>query len=96
MDTDKNYVLVEVVQQFRIRYAIKVPPGEDKSEYALNLVADNEPKEFSQKDLGETVISHRYMTEKGILELCDRDNDYCKPWPDSQKIKIFVTDIPEN
>ena len=96
MDTDKNYVLVEVVQQFRIRYAIKVPPGEDKSEYALNLVADNEPKEFSQKDLGETVISHRYMTEKGLLELWDRDNDYCKAWPDSQKIKIFVTDIPKN
>ena len=98
MDTDneKNYVLVDVVQQFRVRYAIKVPPGKNKSACALDTVNAGEAKEFSQKDLGETIVSHRYMTEKGMLELCDRDNDYCVSWPTSQKIKIFVTELNED
>lgn len=82
-------VLVECVSMFRMRYMVEVP--EDHPEYALDTVTMNEAKEFSQEHLGETIVSHRQMTEAEALALCDIDNHYCKSWNDQQKIDAFFT-----
>jgi hypothetical protein len=41
-----EFVLVECVSTFRMRYVVEVPEG--KSEYALDTVVMNEANEFSQ------------------------------------------------
>lgn len=88
-EEDKEWVLVDAVQQFRIRYMVQVPKG--KEEWALDTVTMKEAKEFSQQDLGETIVSHRVVPFMEALELCDVDNDYCNKWNIEQKVKAFFT-----
>jgi hypothetical protein len=88
-----QWVLVDCVSQFRMRYMVQVPVG--KSEWALDTVAMNEAKEFSQEHIGETIVSHRVVTEREALDICDVDNDYCKKWDDAKKMEAFFTFEPE-
>lgn len=86
---NKEWVLVETVQMFRHRYMVQVPEG--KSEWALDTVTCEEAKEFSQEHLGETIVSHRVIGADEALELCDKDNDYCKVWSTEKKLEAFFT-----
>lgn len=88
---EKRWVLVECVSQFRMRYMVEVPA--DHPEYALDTVTMNEAKEFSQEHIGETIVSHRAMTEEEALQLCDQDNSYVVgKWTDEQKKNAFFTE----
>ena len=94
--TEKQWVLVECVSQFRQRYMVEVPVGtdqygKDKSEWALDTVTMNEAKEFSQEHLGETIVSHRVISQADALALCDEDNDYTAEWTEEQKLRNFFT-----
>lgn len=91
MNENTELVLVETVSMFRMRYVIEVPKG--NSDYALDTVTMNEAKEFSQKHLGETIVSHRTITKEEALDICDIDNYYAKPWTDEVKFKTFLTSI---
>lgn len=84
-----EWVLVETVSQFRMRYMIEVPVG--KKEWALDTVTCNEGKEFSQEHIGETIVSHRVVSQEEALKICDEDNDYCQKWSDEKKIEVFFT-----
>jgi hypothetical protein len=91
-----QWVLVETVQMFHHRYMVEVPVGtdkmgRDKSEWALDSVAMEDAKEFSQEHLGETIVSHRVIDEKDALALCDVDNAYCRGWSTEQKKDAFFT-----
>ena len=86
---EKEWILVETVSQFRQRYMVEVPKG--KADWALETVSMNEAKEFSQKHLGETIVSHRVMTEEEALALSDKDNDYGADWTKEQKLDAFFT-----
>jgi hypothetical protein len=86
---DMEWVLVDTVSQFRMRYMVQVPVG--KKEWALDTVTMNEAKEFSQEHIGETIVSHRVVTEEEAIQICDEDNDYCKTWSDEKKIDVFFT-----
>ena len=88
-EPETEWVLVEAISQFRERYMVEVPKG--KSSYALDTVVMQEAKEFSQEHLGEVIVSHRVVTFDEALELCDKDNDYCKSWNEEQKINAFFT-----
>lgn len=87
--TDKVWVMVDTVSQFRMRYMVEVPA--DHPEYALDTVTCAEAKEFSQEWVGETIVSHHVLTEEQALIQCDKDNDYCKSWSAEQKVKAFFT-----
>lgn len=94
--TEKQWVLVECVSQFRQRYMVEVPVGtdqfgKDKSEWALDTVTMNEAKEFSQEHLGETIVSHRVISLADALVLCDKDNAYVADWTEEQKLDTFFT-----
>ena len=89
MDKKSDWVLVETVEMFRMRYLVQVPKG--KKDYALDMVTIKEAKEFSQKYIGETIVSHRIITEKEALALADEDNDYAKSWDKNHKIEAFFT-----
>ena len=86
-----EWVLVEAISQFRERYVVEVPKG--KSEYALDTVTMDEAKEFSQKHLGETIVSHRVISEKDALDMFDEDNDYLKDWNDDKKMECGFTSV---
>jgi hypothetical protein len=89
MSNEKVWVLVETVSMFRERYMVEAPA--DHPEYALDDVTMETAKEFSQLHVGETIMSHRVLTEAEALTLCDVDNDYCKSWNTEQKMNAFFT-----
>jgi len=82
--------MVECVSQFRQRYVIEVDA--EYPEYALDDVAMERYKEFSQVHLGEVVVSHRVVGVDEVLAICDEDNAYCKSWSDEKKLQVFVTE----
>jgi len=100
-----KYVLVETISQYRMRYVIEVPDDHDSGEFpcsaiqwAEDTVTMEEMKEFSQKWIGETILSSREVNRDQILDLVNEDNDYCNgkygnPWTDDKKIEVFVTPI---
>ena len=82
-------VLVETISQFRMRYLIET--NDNHPEWALDSVVEGHVnnkviKEFSQEHLGETVFSHRTVTEQDALDLFRKDNNYLATWSDN-KIK---------
>lgn len=89
---EMDLVLVECVNQFRIRYLVEVPKG--KQEWALDTVTMNEAKEFSQEHLTETIVSSRVISEKTALELCKQDNAYMFTnlnRPEQEILASFIT-----
>jgi len=88
-EVDKEWVLVETVETFRMRFMVQVPKG--KADWALDTVVMEEAKEFSQKFLGNQIISHRVVTEEEAIEICDQDNDYTRSWTKDKKINAFFT-----
>ena len=87
---ETEWVLVETVQTFRHRYMVEVPKG--KAEWALDTVVCEDAKEFSQKHLGETIVSHRVVSYDEAMTMCDEDNDYVKDsWTDVKKHEVFFT-----
>lgn len=92
--TDKVWVLVECVSQFRMRYMVEAPS--DHPEYALDTVTMNEAKEFSQEHLGEVIVSHRVIESKEkALEICNEDNFEYDSWTEEQKLNAFFTHMEE-
>lgn len=91
MSEETELVLVECIQQYRMRYVVEVPVG--KSDWALDTVTMEEAVEFSQLNLGETIVSHRVVSKDDVLKLCDIDNDYCSSWDTEKKFEAFVTQL---
>ena len=91
MSEETELVLVECIQQYRMRYVVEVPVG--KSDWALDTVTMEEAVEFSQLSLGETIVSHRVVSKDDVLKLCDIDNQYCKSWDTEKKFEVFVTQL---
>jgi hypothetical protein len=88
---ETEWVLVETLSQFKISYVVEVPKG--KTEYALDSIAMEEAKEFSQEHLRPTdiVLSHRVVSKEEALALCDELNEYGAIWSEEKKIKNFFT-----
>ena len=87
--TNKVWVMVECISTFRNRYVVEVP--EDHTEYALNTVVLGQANELSQSWLGETIVSHRVVTEEEALKICDTDNEIYSNWSREKKIDLFFT-----
>lgn len=90
---DMEWVLVETIISYRMRYMVQVPKG--NSEWALDTVTMEQAKEFSQKCLGEQIIDHRVVSEQYALDLCNADNSYISSWTDEKKIDAFFTKYGE-
>lgn len=90
-EIETEWVLVETVSTYRHRYMVEVPKGKD--EWALDVVTMEDAKEFGQEYLSETIISHRTISEKDAIILCDRDNGYAKSWSEDHKKTTFFTYI---
>jgi hypothetical protein len=86
----KKLVLVDCISQHLVRYVVEV---EDNIDYALDTVvleqSNVEFPEFSQKHLGETIVSHREISKEEYLKLFDQDNDYLSSLSDDRKLKFI-------
>lgn len=92
---DKKYVLVETIQQYRIRYVVELNSG-DPMEWALDDVVSQETVELSQQDLGETIVSHRVLNGglQEALEMARQDNkEVTNQWPDDLVYKNHITPL---
>lgn len=83
-------VLVEAIAMFRHRYVVETP--DDHPEYALDTVVCDEAKEMSQLYLGETISSHRVISDVEYLQMFDFDNEYMSDWSIEQKMD-FITKL---
>ena len=86
---DNVWVMVDTVFTYRMRYCVQTPAA--NPEYALDSVAMEDAKEFSQLSIGEQIVSHRIVSEEEAITMCDVDNDYCKEWTSEKKIETFFT-----
>ena len=89
---ETQLVLVETISQFRQRYVVEVPVciddfGNDKTLWALDTVTCEQANEFSQHWLGETIVSHRVVSEQEALQIFDQDHDYLKNWTKEEKLE---------
>lgn len=82
------FVMVDCIQTYRTRYVVEV--SADHPEWALDTVTCQDAKEFSQKDLGETIVSHRIVTEEEALAQFREDTDY-GTWSDEQIQNSSIT-----
>lgn len=82
-----EWVLVDTISTFRMRYCVEVPAG--KNFVALNKVSALEAKEFSQLHIGEQVVSHRVLPVEEAIKICRQDNDYVSSWTDTQLVDSF-------
>jgi hypothetical protein len=87
--TDKVWVMVDTVLQYRMRYCVEAPAS--NPEYALDDVTMETAKEFSQLYIGEQIMSHRVVSEEEAIAICDVDNEYLKSWPKEDKIRVLFT-----
>ena len=87
--TDKVWVMVDTVLQYRMRYCVEAPA--DHPEYALDDVTCETAKEFSQLYIGEQIMSHRIVSEEEALKMCDEDNGYLSTWTKEQKMANMFT-----
>lgn len=85
-------VLVETISMMRMRYVVETPDGHPG--YALDTVTCEEATEVSQLFLGETIVSHREITDAEYLDMFDEDNEYLAAWTDEKKME-YVTRIEE-
>lgn len=91
---NKDYVVVTTICQFRHKYVMhkddlqKLNPEYelDAIEWACDTVTAEEVEEFSQHWLGETISDAETVTENGMLELFDQENDYLRNWTRKEKI----------
>ena len=86
---NKVWVMVETISTMRHRYMIETP--EDHTEWAMDSVVMEEANEFSQKFIGEQIIGYQVISQKDLLSLCDKDNNYASGWSDKIKIETFCT-----
>jgi bifunctional DNA-binding transcriptional regulator/antitoxin component of YhaV-PrlF toxin-antitoxin module len=86
-------VMVDTIVTYRMRYVVEVPKGQ--AECALETVAMDDAKEFSQECLGEQIASYRVVTEVEALEMCDKDNECYVNWTDELKKKNFFTSLED-
>ena len=86
VEKETEYVLVDEIQLFRVRYVIEVPEGQ-----GIPAIETDKCKEFSQLFLGGTISSVTSIDKEDIIPLCDVDNEYTKEWDTEHKMKTFVT-----
>ena len=97
-DIEETYVVVDTIHSFSHKYVI--PMSELQKEnldmpvdpaWALDAVTMEEAEEFSQKALGEQIVDFNVVSEKEILEIFDKHNDYLANWSVAEKLQFIKT-----
>ena len=90
----KKY-LVETISQHLVRYVVEAQEEDHALDEVTTKVAvyDEECTEFSQKHVGDSILSSLEITDEEFVDLFDKDNDYLAHWDDERKLERFVNKI---
>ena len=97
-DNSKQYVLVEAIQQSRVRYIVELDV-DSPAHWALDTVVCNDAKLVSEEDLGETIVSHRVLPgglAEAIAFAKNENPDVAGQWGDDMVIRNHITQIPDS
>jgi len=89
--TEKEFVLIETMSVYRMRYVVEVPKG--KPSWAEDTVVLEEAKEFSQKHISEEIFSSRVLDKEEVVKLFHTDNDYLSNQSPETIIDKWVTKV---
>jgi hypothetical protein len=100
-----KYMMVDAISQFRMRYVIEVPDdcevediengkyGCTAEEYAMDSVTCEQTREYTQKHLGETIVSTREVTLEEAIEQYRKEEPLFGQWEDDTIIRNHITEI---
>ena len=88
---EKKLFMVETVSIFRHRYVVEAYESTHAEDEVVCNAGNHEFKEFSQKHIGEEIVSVRHLAAKDYLDEFDADNSYLSSWPISQKMTFINT-----
>jgi len=90
-----KYVMVDAISQFRMRYVVEVPDDAecDPIEYAEDSVVCEDVKEFTQKHLGETIVSSREVTLEEAIKQFREDEPVNVGWTNDIIVENVITEI---
>lgn len=91
MSDEKKMYLVETVSMFRMQYVVEAKSEADAlDEVTMKTTGeDGEWTEFSQKHLGEMIVSSRKIKMKQFNKLFDKENGYLSSWTDEQRSRFI-------
>jgi hypothetical protein len=83
---DEDIYIVSAVSIFSLKFAVRAK----SAEHAMDTVVcdDGTLTELSQKHITVDVVDAVKVTEEQFLETFNRDNDYLRSWPDTQKLSM--------
>jgi len=79
--------IVETVSMFRMAYAIKADSHEEAQ---TTFLKTEEPREFGQDHVGETVFTVQEVTEQEYIEQFDCFNEYLVDIDQSRKLSYIM------
>ena len=103
-----KYVLVDALSQFRMRYVVEVPDDVENPtgeglypctpiQYAEDTVTCEQTREFTQKHLGETIVSSREVTfDEAVAQFRIDEPTFGEAWNDELIKKNCITEIGFN
>ena len=86
---ETEFVMVECVSMFRMRYVVEAREAEHASDEVVCQLGNTEFKEFSQHHIGTHIFSSREVDTREYLELFDKDNQYLKSWDIAEKMRFI-------
>lgn len=93
-----KYAMVTTISTFHHRYIVPIdqlqelnPDAEANAHWLTDSVVCEEVEEFSQKWLGEQIISVSEVDDEEALRLFDEENQYLKDWTKEQKLNYMQT-----
>jgi len=86
-------VIIDTISQHLVRFVVELEDNEhiQNAEDILvdHIETDESFHEFSQKHLGNVILSKREISKEDYLRLFDEDNDYLAEWSVDQKLKFI-------
>lgn len=77
--------MLDILVSFRNRYVISAESEEEAKAKFEKLNSSDDIKEFSQKHLGDLIISNQKISIADYHKYFEQDNDYLKSWSMSKK-----------
>ena len=89
MKKKKEYVMVETLLTYRLRYVIE--KESDNNIKAINAIMRGDAMEFDQKPLDEIVLSVNPITKKDAIKEFRKSNPSFAQWSDKMIAKNHIT-----
>ena len=84
-----NFYMLDVLVSFRNRYVISAESEEDAKAKFEKLNSSGDIEEFSQKHLGDLIISNQNISLADYHKYFEQDNGYMKSWSLSKREELI-------